>query len=96
MRIDLVIDNPTGNVGIGTANPTSNLHVIGKGTFTGGIDPPYISFTEESHESIRQFAKTVESHEKVMQFWNGKKHRIELYVIEENKFYTISGEAAEE
>ena len=85
-----------GNVGIGTTSPTSKLHVIGKGTFTGGIDPPYISFSEESHESIRRYAKDVEEHEKVMQFWNGEAHRMEVYVISEDKIYTITGELVEE
>jgi hypothetical protein len=87
-----VIDKTNGNVGIGTTNPTSKLHVIGKGTFTGGVDPPYISFSSESHESIRQYAKSVEEHEIVMQFWNGEAHRMEIYVISEDAFYTILGE----
>jgi len=85
-----------GDVGIGTTSPTAKLHVIGKAIITGGVDPPYISFSDESHESIRQFARNVEKHEKVMQFWNGKTHRTEIYVIEEDKFYTISGELIEE
>ena len=87
MRID-----PNGNVGIGTTNPTAKLDVNGKGHFSGGVDPPYISFSNESHESIRQYAKTVAEHEKVMQFWNEKYHRMEIYVISEDKFYTINGE----
>jgi len=88
--------NNAGNVGIGTTSPTSKLHVIGKATFTGGVDPPYISFSDESHESIQQYAKEVEEHEKVMQFWNGEEHRIEVYVISEDRFYTITGELIEE
>jgi len=91
----LVVKN-SGNVGIGTTAPTSKLHVIGKATFTGGVDPPYISFSDESHESIQQYAKEVEEHEKVMQFWNGEEHRIEVYVISEDRFYTITGELIEE
>jgi len=84
-----------GNVGIGTTNPTSELYVVGKGTFTGGVDPPYISFSNESHESIRQYARNVESHEEVMQFWNGEAYRMEIYVIDEDQFYTITGELIE-
>lgn len=80
------------NVGIGTASPSSKLHVIGKATITGGVDPPYISFSNESYESIRKYAKNVEEHEKVMLFWNAKTKRIEVYVIGDDAFYAIDGE----
>jgi len=86
----------TGNLGIGTTNPTSKLHVIGKGTFTGGVDPPYVSFSKESHESIRQYARDVEDHEEAMQFWNGEAHRMEIYVISEDAFYTLTGDLVED
>jgi hypothetical protein len=79
-----------------TLKPNGDLQVIGKGTFTGGIDPPYISFSNESHESIRRYARDVESHEEVMQFWNGSAHRMEVYVIDEDRFYTMIGELIEE
>lgn len=85
-----------GKVGIGTTSPTTTLHVVGKATITGGVDPPYISFSDETHESIREYAKSVEDHEKVMQFWNGDAHRMEVYVISEDAFYTITGELVEE
>ncbi len=75
---------------------SGNLHVFGKATITGGVDPPYISFSDESHESIRTFAKDVDEHEKVMQFWNRAAHRMEVYVIEEDRFYTVTGELVEE
>ncbi len=79
-------------VGIGTSDPKSKLHVVGKATITGGVDPPYISFSAESHESIREYARSVDEHEKVMQFWNSDAHRLEVYVIAEDRFYTITGE----
>jgi len=84
-----------GKVGIGTTSPSSALHVVGKATFTGGVDPPYLSFSHETHQSIRKFAKNVDEHEKVMQFWNGDAHQMEVYVISEDAFYTITGELVE-
>ncbi|MBU0569007.1 hypothetical protein KKC52_13310, partial [bacterium] len=84
------------NVGIGTTTPSSKLHVIGKITATGGIDPPYVSYSKETHESIRERAKDVEAHEEVMQFWNASAHRMEVYVISEDRFYTFAGELIEE
>jgi hypothetical protein len=93
---NVILVDRGGNVGIGTASPTARLHVEGKATITGGVDPPYISFSAESHESIRQFARDVEAHEKVMQFWNGEAHRLEVYVISEDRFYTITGEPIDE
>ena len=96
----MTIDND-GDVGIGTYNPISKLHVngniycSGKITAQGGVDPPYVSFSKESHESIREYAKNVEKHEEVLQFWNGESHRMEVYVISEDAFYTINGELIE-
>ena len=81
----------SGNVGIGTTTPTSKLHVIGKATITGGVDPPYVSFSGESHKSIRRYAEDVDEHEKAMLFWNNESHRIEVYAIDEDKFYDITG-----
>src|SRR3989344_718023 len=73
-----------------------NVTVQGKLNASGGVDPPYISFSAESHESIREYAKAVDEHEKVMQFWNGKAHRLEIYVVEEDAFYTLGGELIKE
>jgi len=70
-----------------TINPSS-----GKVSIPGGIDPPYVSYSKESHESIREFAQDVEDHEEVMQFWSGESHRMEIYVISEDAFYTLTGE----
>ncbi len=73
-----------------------SVTIDGKLTALGGVDPPYISFSKETHESIREYAKNVEDHEEVMQFWNGDFHRMEVYVIIEDVFYTITGELVEE
>ncbi|MCK5560054.1 MAG: hypothetical protein KAJ51_05650, partial [Thermoplasmata archaeon] len=62
----------------------------------GGVDPPFISFSNETHESIRQSAQNVADHEKVMQFWNGEARRIEIYVISEDTFYTLDGKLIKE
>jgi len=83
----------TAGAGISLIGSTT---IDGKLTVTGGIDPPYISFSKETHESIREYAKYVEDHEEVMQFWNGDTHRMEIYVISEDVFYTITGELMEE
>ncbi len=73
-----------------------NTVINGKLTVEGGIDPPYLSFSKETHESIREYAQHVEDHEEVMQFWNGDVHRMEIYVISEDAFYTFTGELIEE
>jgi hypothetical protein len=36
----------SGNVGIGTITPAVALHVIGAAKISGGVEPPYVSFTE--------------------------------------------------
>jgi hypothetical protein len=73
-----------------------SVTIDGKLTALGGVDPPYMSFSKETHESIREYAQNVEDHEEVMQFWNGDNHRMEVYVISEDSFYTITGELIEE
>ena len=51
----------------------------------------YIPFSNESHKSMRERAKNIYGQEKALLFWNGKAHRMELYVFDENKFYTMDG-----
>jgi len=52
-------------VGVGTDEPEARLHVVGDVKVEGkiiaseGIDPPYISFTAETRESIREYAKKI-------------------------------------
>lgn len=55
-----------------------------------------MSYSKESHQSIREYAKNVAAHEEVMLFWNGEGHRMETYVISENKPYLITGELMQE
>jgi len=62
------------------------LYVLGKVTTIGGVDPPYVSYSAETYESIREFAKDVTAHEKVMLFYNVNKKRMELYDIEADTF----------
>jgi len=69
-----------------------NMQINGKATVMGGVDPPYVSFSNETHDSIRLFAGEVHEHEKVMIFWNGETERMELYVIGEDNFYTFTGD----
>lgn len=83
----------TTGAGLNIVGPTT---IDGKLTVTGGIDPPYISYSKETHESIREYAKYVDDHEEVMQFWNGDTHRMEIYAISEDVFYSITGELIEE
>ena len=46
---------PTGNIGIGTSNPTSKLHVIGDTTITGNLNAPgnyYVKLGRTSNQTI--------------------------------------------
>ena len=84
-------------IGITTvAIPALQINNNGKITVPGGIDPPYVSFSKESHNSIREYAADVYDHEEVMQFWNGDAHRMEIYVISEDAFYMLTGELIQE
>ena len=64
-----------------------NLYLSGKATIAGGVDPPYVSFSTQTHESIRRFAKELKPHEKVMLFWNGEK--FQYYNVEKDTFANI-------
>ncbi len=71
---------------------SDDFTVFGKLTVTGLIDPPAITFSAETHDSIKQLAQNVEDHEEVMQFWNGDNNRFEVYVISQDVFYTFDGQ----
>lgn len=72
------------------------LTVSGKVNAGGGVDPPYVSFSAETQDTIKQFAKEVNDHEEVMFFWNVDSKRFEVYHIAENVFYTLTGDRIEE
>ena len=48
-----------------------------------------------SREDARDYAKKLKEFKKVILFWNKETKRFEVYVIDENKFYTITGELIE-
>ncbi len=55
-----------------------------------------MSYSNETHKSIRKFAETVIEHEKVMQFWCSTHRQMEIYIIAKNKFYTFCGKEIKE
>ena len=90
-------------VGVGTASPDSlltveqgthikrDLLVDGKITATGGVDPPYVSYSAENYKSIRKMSKGLKDDQVVMQFYNSIRNRFEFYHIKKDCFYTLSG-----
>ena len=74
---------------------SGDVSIDGKLTVTGGVDPPYVSFTSETHDTIREMAKDVEEKEEVMVFWNTELKQMEVYEIETDTFYTFDGQLSE-
>lgn len=72
-----------------TNTMTGDLNVTGKITATGGVDPPYVSYSDQTHKSIINFSKSC--HDNVMQFWCNTHKRMEIYIIKEDQFYTFEG-----
>jgi len=68
-----------------------DINVDGKITATGGVDPPYVSYSAETRESIVERSKKLKEDQVVMQFWNCKTKRFEVYVVKEKKFYSMNG-----
>ena len=69
---------------------SDDFTVFGKLT-AASIDPAYISYSGETHDSIKQMSLEVSDHEDVMQFWNKDNNRFEVYVIAQDTFYTFEG-----
>jgi hypothetical protein len=73
---------------------TGNLQVNGKITATGGVDPPYVSYTNESCDTIKQMYQDDEVKDNVMQFWNIDNRRFEYYLADKDVCYPLSQEGA--
>lgn len=75
----------------GSGHFATNVNIGGKLNVGGVVDPPAVSFTAETRTSIRKLAKTVQEKEKVLIYWNVDTHKMEVYHVEENKFYDMMG-----
>ena len=96
-NLDVVGGISTGSLGVsGVMTTGGNIDTTGKITAGGGVDPPYVSFSAETHDTIRQFAEDVADHEEVMFFWNTDSKQFQVYYITEDAFYTLNGDKIEE
>ena len=80
----------------GNISTSGGMSVSGKLFAGGGVDPPYVSFSAETFDTIRQYATDVDEHEKVMFFWNTDSKQFQVYYIDEDAFYTLNGDKIEE
>jgi hypothetical protein len=96
----VTIEGSTGNVGIGTPDPTSKLHVVGdiycagKITSESGCDPPYVLYDRESRRAIiDRVAREVprEKMDGAVLFWNGDTNRFEVYLPSAGEFRDLTG-----
>lgn len=101
----VTFESGTGNVGIGTAAPTSRLHVIGdihctgKLTSDGGNDPPYVLYDNETRQAIiARVAREVpeEKQDGAVVFWNGDEERLEVYLPRKGEFRDLAGSVVAE
>ena len=77
------------------ASRSITLHK-GKSYIPGGVDPPYVSFSNETHQSVKRYAKSLTDHEKAMLFWNRDASRMEVYVKDQDEFQTLAGVSIED
>lgn len=90
------IADPFANGQITFLGPTAASRSItlhkGKSYMPGGVDPPYVSFSNETHDSIKGHAVGLTDHENAMLFWNNDAGRMEVYVKDEDAFKTLGGQ----
>jgi len=93
-----------GHVGIGTTEPLEELHVVGaihctgKLTSTGGYDPPYVLYDQETRRAIiERVAREVpvEKRNGAVLFWNGEELRFEVYLPASGEFRNLQGKLLE-
>ena len=75
-----------------------NLHVQGKITATGGIDPSYVAFEMETRKNIiEKVAKEIpeEKLNQAIQFWNEETSQFEVYLPTKGEFRDLQGNLLE-
>ena len=96
----VTLDAATGNVGIGTSEPTSRLHVAGdihctgKLTSDGGNDPPYVLYDKETRTAIVDRVAREVPEDKLdgaVLFWNGDESSFEVYLPSRGEFRDLMG-----
>jgi hypothetical protein len=94
----------SGGVGIGTPSPDAALHVVGdvhvtgKLTSDGGVDPPYMLYDRETRQAIiKRVAEEVpaDKQDGAVMFWNGELLQMEIYLPARGEFRDLQGKLLE-
>ncbi|MCD6595065.1 hypothetical protein J7L68_05245 [bacterium] len=71
-----------------------DVHITGKLTAIGGVDPPYVLYDSETREAIKARIVKEVPKEKLtgaVLFWNGESKRFEVYLPTEGEFLDLQG-----